>query len=107
MAAGAALAILEFGVAVITCMATRRQSKRFLPVDPRSNHHEDRYWFGAGVFAEGGWTTIRSHLEMRGWSPTHIEQIHAQMRQGWPLSIAVRQVAMRMGTCPMHSKSLG
>jgi|TARA_B100000085_G_C18268255_1_gene400994 hypothetical protein len=59
------------------------------------------------VFAEGGWPSIRVLLEMRGWSPTHIEQIHEQLRQGWPLTTAVRHVSIRMGTCPMRSRSLG
>ncbi|MAV12785.1 MAG: hypothetical protein CL861_04905 [Cyanobium sp. MED843] len=88
-------------------MRTRRVSNRF--VEPA--------WAPAAaatlesqrseVFAEGGWPSIRALLEMRGWSPVQIDLIHQQLRQGWPLSDAVRQVSIRMGTCPMRSKSLG
>lgn len=59
------------------------------------------------MFSEGCWHSIRTSLEMRGWSPMHIELIHDQLRQGWPLSLAVRQVSIRLGTCPMRSKSMG
>ncbi|MEB3253452.1 MAG: hypothetical protein VKI93_01945 [Synechococcus sp.] len=85
---------------------TRRLSKRFVPPVQKSSQpladvqHSE-------VFSEGCWASIRATLEMRGWSPTHIEQIHEQLRQGWPLSLAVRQVSIRLGTCPMRSKSLG
>ena len=59
------------------------------------------------VFSEGCWPSIRASLEMRGLSPTYIELIHNQLRQGWPLSLAVRQVSMRLGSCPVRSRSLG
>ena len=110
MAPSACFVILELGAAAPTPMAmmrTRRLSKRF--VEPALGSaaavtlEEQR----SEVFAEGGWPSIRVLLEMRGWSPPQINQIHQQLRQGWPLSQAVRQVSIRMGTCPMRSKSLG
>ena len=88
-------------------MRSRRLSNRFIvPARPAGK------LTGLGsvrreVFADGGWLSIRVLLEERGWSPSHVDQIHEQLRQGWPLAMAVRQVAMRMGTCPMRSKSLG
>ena len=85
----------------------RRQSNRFVSsARPRSGLNREKFPVRE-VFAEGGWSSIRALLEMRGWSATHIEQIHAQLRQGWPLTTAVRHVAIRMGSCPMRSRSLG
>tara|TARA_B100000073_G_scaffold59943_1_gene44489 strand:- start:298 stop:573 length:276 start_codon:yes stop_codon:yes gene_type:complete len=85
----------------------RRQSNRFVSATrPRSGPSGEQSAVSE-VFAEGGWPSIRVLLEMRGWSPTHIEQIHEQLRQGWPLTTAVRHVSIRMGTCPMRSRSLG
>ena len=85
----------------------RRLSKRFVAparelaaVTAVDQHRSE-------VFSEGCWPSIRASLEMRGWSPTHIELIHNQLRQGWPLSLAVRQVSMRLGSCPVRSRSLG
>ena len=86
---------------------SKRASRRFLQSVPSGANSEQQSLFTAAVFAEGGWHAIRSDLEMRGWSPSHVEQIHTQLRQGWPLTLAVRQVAMRMGTCPMRSRFLG
>lgn len=85
----------------------RRLSKRFVPPArefPAISAEDQRR---SEVFSEGCWPSIRVSLEMRGWSPTHIELIHNQLRQGWPLSLAVRQVSMRLGSCPMRSRSLG
>ncbi|MEC8214748.1 MAG: hypothetical protein VX069_06735 [Cyanobacteriota bacterium] len=86
---------------------SRRLSKRFAPAagaGPEAPGHEGQR---SEVFAEGGWPSIRVFLEMRGWSPLQIDQIHEQLRQGWPLSQAIRQVSIRLGTCPLRSKSLG
>ena len=88
-------------------MRARRLSNRFFSPHrdlPSSIGDQQRR---SEVFSEGCWPSIRALLEMRGWSPTHIELIHDQLRQGWPLSLAVRQVAIRLGTCPLRSKSLG
>lgn len=59
------------------------------------------------MFAEGGWSSIRIRLEARGWSPTQVELIHDQLRQGWPLAMAARQVALSTGLCPLRSRPLG
>ena len=88
-------------------MRSRRISKRFIPLEGtsqgactvKSPHRE--------VFAEGTWPSLRVLLEARGWSPFHVERIHEQLRQGWPLSMAVRRVSMQLGACPMRSRFLG
>ena len=59
------------------------------------------------VVPEGDWQSIRSDLELRGWSSSQLEVIKAELSQGWPLRIAVRHAAMRMGLCPTGSKTLG
>ncbi|WP_413405527.1 hypothetical protein [Synechococcus sp. MIT S9510] len=59
------------------------------------------------IFFEGGWPSIKARLEMRGWSPSQIEQIHEQLRQGWTLTMAVRHVALLMGRCPLRSRPMG
>ena len=86
---------------------SRRLSKRFVPSAGACPEAAGLNGQRSEVFAEGGWPSIRVFLEMRGWSPLQIDQIHAQLRQGWPLSQAVRQVSIRLGTCPLRSKSLG
>jgi hypothetical protein len=85
----------------------RPSSNRFVDPSPQ------RPRFGPGsescrsIFFEGGWPLIKARLEMRGWSPSQIEQIHEQLRQGWPLSMAVRHVALLMGRCPLRSRPMG
>ena len=81
---------------------TRRQSKRFVPDRQPEPSAKRRL-----VLPEGDWQSIRSHLELRGWSSSHLELIQAELSHGWPLQIAVRHAAMRLGTCPTGSKSLG
>ncbi len=88
-------------------MRSRRLSKRFIATAPSVGKVTGLGSVRREVFADGGWLSIRVMLEERGWSPSHVDLIHEQLRQGWPLAMAVRQVAMRMGTCPMRSKSLG
>ena len=110
MTVGAAFVILELEPAELSSMATtrsRRASRRFLPPVQAGAKTEPQSLFTSALFAEGRWHAIRSDLEMRGWSPVQVEQIHTELRQGWPLTYAVRQVAMRMGTCPMRSRFLG
>ena len=80
---------------------TRRQSKRFVPSRPVPQQTRRL------VVPEGDWQSIRSDLELRGWSSSQLEVIQAELSQGWPLRIAVRHAAMRLGTCPTGSKSLG
>ena len=86
---------------------SRRLSKRFVPASGPGTAAVGLEGQRSEVFAEGGWPSIRAFLEMRGWSPLQIDQIHEQLREGWPLSQAVRQVSIRLGTCPLRSKSLG
>ena len=50
---------------------------------------------------------IRSDLELRGWSSSQLEVIQAELSHGWPLRVAVRHAAMRLGACPTGSKALG
>ncbi|WP_392345183.1 hypothetical protein [Parasynechococcus sp.] len=105
MAAAAAFAILNLELSEMPWMAalcTRRQSKRFIPTR-RSEPSAMRRL----VFPEGDWQSIRSDLELRGWSSSQLEVIQAELSNGWPLRIAVRHAAMRLGTCPTGSKALG
>jgi hypothetical protein len=81
---------------------TRRQSKRFVPARPPERSAKRRL-----VLPEGDWQSIRSDLELRGWSSSQLELIQAELSHGWPLKIAVRHAAMRLGTCPTGSKALG
>ena len=81
---------------------TRRQSKRFVPPSRPTQQGMRRL-----VVPEGDWQSIRSDLELRGWSSSQLELIQAELSQGWPLRIAVRHAAMRLGTCPTGSKTLG
>ena len=85
----------------------RPSSNRF--VEPASQ--QPRFGQGSdgcrGIFFEGGWPSIMARLEMRGWSPSQIEQIHEQLRQGWTLTMAVRNVALLMGRCPLRSRPMG
>ncbi|WP_226413361.1 hypothetical protein [Synechococcus sp. MU1642] len=81
---------------------TRRQSKSFVPgrqPEPSANRRL--------VLPEGDWQSIRSDLELRGWSSSQLELIQAELSHGWPLRIAVRHAAMRLGACPTGSKALG
>jgi hypothetical protein len=105
MAAAAAFAILDLRLLEMPRMAaprTRRQSKRFVPATPPEPSAKRRL-----VLPEGDWHSIRSDLELRGWSSSQLELIQAELRHGWPLRIAVRHAAMRLGTCPTGSKALG
>jgi hypothetical protein len=47
---------------------------------------------------------VRVHLEARGWNALQIEQIHDQMRQGWPLELAENNVAVITGHCPLRAR---
>jgi len=81
---------------------------------PRSNRflsaqELERWRFGPGgrarqMFAEGQWQAIRVALEGQGWNGRQIELVHDQLRQGWPLALAKRNVAMLTGSCPLHSR---
>lgn len=54
------------------------------------------------LFAEGQWRVIRVQLELEGWSLSQIEMLHEQLRQGWSLAHAKRNVAVLSGRCPLH-----
>lgn len=88
-----------------------RRSNRFCPPARRHPYHHlfdgTASSQGMEMFSEGGWSAIRIRLEARGWSPMQIELIHDQLRQGWPLTMAARQVALATGVCPLRSRPLG
>ena len=70
---------------------------------------QDHFNNGPTLAGSYGWSRRQyapMHIHSKAFSSLR-DQIHEQLRQGWPLAMAVRQVAMRMGTCPMRSKSLG
>ena len=50
---------------------------------------------GAGVFGGPGWDALQ------------IEQIHDQLRQGWPLELAETNVAALSGHCPLRARRGG
>ncbi|WP_255442133.1 hypothetical protein [Synechococcus sp. PROS-7-1] len=99
------------GASMAFTEASRRngqpRSRRF--VDPATS--QPRCQQGSegcrSIFFEGGWPSIKARLEMRGWSPSQVEQIHEQLRQGWPLTMAVRHVALMLGRCPIRSRPMG
>ena len=101
----AAFAILDLRLLEMPRMAaprTRRQSKRFVPARPPERSAKRRL-----VLPEGDWHSIRSDLELRGWSSSQLELIQAELSHGWPLQMAVRNASMRLGTCPTGSKAPG
>jgi hypothetical protein len=59
------------------------------------------------LFAEGPWQGIRAVLERQGWQGRQIELLYDQLRQGWPLATAKRNVAMLTGHCPIGSRRDG
>jgi len=77
---------------------------RFLQPQERSAARPIRAWTGSEVFAEGQWQSVRVGLEARGWSAIQIEQIHDQLRQGWPLELAENNVAVITGHCPLKAR---
>ena len=86
---------------------TRRQSNRFVPPSRPEPPGMRRLTSRRLVVPEGDWQSIRSELELRGWSSSQLQLIQAELRQGWPLRIAVRHASIRLGTCPTNSKALG
>ena len=88
-----------------------RLSNRFCPPAQRQPHDQVKAGVhgvtGIGLFADGGWVSIKICLETRGWSPMQIELIHSHLRQGLPLTMAARQAALVTGLCPLRSKPLG
>ena len=82
-------------------------SRRFLSPQEISRTHPSRTWGLAELFAEGPWQTIRVTLEREGWNPSQIEQVHDQLRQGWPLVMAKRNAAALSGHCPLAARQEG
>ena len=83
----------------------QKSSNRFLPPggsDPRNR--VSIAWGSSEMFAEGQWQSIRVVLERQGWNHTQIERVHDQLRQGWPLEMAKRNVAAMTGSCPVRSR---
>ena len=66
-----------------------------------------RAWGPTEVFAEVQWQSVRVFLEARGWDALQIEQIHDQLRQGWPLELAETNVAALSGHCPLRARRGG
>jgi hypothetical protein len=68
-----------------------------------SRRPEARQAWGPGeLFAEGQWQAIRVQLEREGWDPSQIDLLHDQLRQGWSLAMAKRNVARLSGHCPLR-----
>ena len=110
MAAVAAFAILDLELLLMPWMAatrTRRQSNRFVPPSRPEPMGSSRPTQRRLVCPEGDWQSIRSDLELRGWTSSQLEVIQAELSHGWPLRVAVRHAAMRLGACPTGSKALG
>jgi len=82
----------------------RHHSNRFLQPEELTAGRPGRAWSGTEVFAEGQWQSLRVRLEARGWNASQIEQIHDQMRQGWPLPLAENNVAVLSGHCPLKAR---
>jgi hypothetical protein len=49
---------------------------------------------------------VRVQLESRGWNARQIEQIHDQLRQGWPLALAENNVSVLSGYCPIRARQV-
>lgn len=85
----------------------RPLSRRFLGPEDRGRRpggaERSQAWSGAEMFADGQWQAIRVLLEGEGWNPFQIERLHEQLRQGWPLAIARRNVAAITGHCPLRA----
>jgi|694.fasta_scaffold00938_25 hypothetical protein len=79
-------------------------SRRFLSAQEINRSHPSRAWGPAELFADGQWQTIRVTLEREGWNPSQIEQVHDQLRQGWPLVMAKRNAAALSGRCPLAAR---
>jgi hypothetical protein len=78
----------------------RQPSRRFLSAQEMTRSRPHRALGPGEMFAEGPWQTIRVRLEGEGWTQSQIEHMHDQLRQGWPLGIAKRNVAVLSGHCP-------
>jgi hypothetical protein len=84
----------------------QRLSNRFLQPQELEAPRAGRPWSATEVFAEGQWQSLRVQLEARGWNAPQIEQIHDQLRQGWPLALAENNVSVLSGYCPIKARQL-
>jgi hypothetical protein len=82
-------------------------SRRFLSPQEIRRSQPHRAWGPSEVFAEGQWQTIRAMLESEGWNQSQIEQVHDQLRQGWPLGMAKRNASVITGHCPLAARRDG
>ncbi len=83
---------------------SRFLSTRFLPPADDQPSRPRQPWGPGELFAEGQWQAIRVGLERQGWTVTQIERLHDHLRQGWPLSMAKRNVATLTRQCPLRSR---
>jgi len=60
---------------------------------------------GTQLFADGQWQMIRGRLEREGWDPSQLDLLRDQLRQGWSLAQAKRNVARLSGRCPINARS--
>jgi hypothetical protein len=81
-------------------------SNRFLQPEQLAAPKAGRAWSPTEVFADGQWQSVRVQLEARGWNALQIEQIHDQLRQGWPLVLAENNVAVICGYCPIKARRM-
>ncbi|MEB3332409.1 MAG: hypothetical protein VKI83_07965 [Synechococcaceae cyanobacterium] len=79
------------------------RSRRFLQPEDLHPARPRRAWGQSELFPEGQWQVIRVTLESESWSQSQIQLIHDQLRQGWPLLMARRNVALATGHCPLRS----
>jgi hypothetical protein len=87
--------------------SSRSLPGRFLSAQDLCRSRPHRAWSPREVFAEGQWQTIRATLEREGWGQIQIEQVHNQLRQGWPLVMAKRNAAALTGHCPLAARRGG
>jgi hypothetical protein len=83
------------------------RSRRFLSAQELSRCQPRRSFGPVESFAEGQWPMIRARLEWEGWSHSQVEQVHDQLRRGWPLAMARRNVAVISGRCPLAARREG
>ncbi|MEB3199512.1 MAG: hypothetical protein VKK62_03145 [Synechococcaceae cyanobacterium] len=84
--------------------SSRPLSRRFLsPAEEPARRGATQAWSNSELFSDGQWQAIRVVLEAQGWNPYQIELVHDQLRQGWPLAMAKRNVATLTGQCPLRS----
>tara|TARA_Y100001968_G_C19353920_1_gene716185 strand:- start:306 stop:557 length:252 start_codon:yes stop_codon:yes gene_type:complete len=56
------------------------------------------------IFEAGDWINIQENLTLFGWDSIQRELIHSSLKSGLPLNYAVRNAALKIGSCPLNSK---